>query len=97
MSSTKTISRADVVEAVAAETGLSNAKVNEVLGAVLTQIQTQLRKGNKVTFVGHGTYETRRRKARTGRNPATGDTIKITASTVPAFKAGATLKVAVNK
>jgi DNA-binding protein HU-beta len=55
-----------------------------------------LKKGDNVALVGFGTFEVRKRAARTGRNPATGAELKIKASKVPAFKAGVTLKTAVN-
>jgi DNA-binding protein HU-beta len=59
-------------------------------------IKKALKKGDSVTLVGFGTFEVRKRAARTGRNPRTGDTLKIKASKVPAFKAGKALKDAVN-
>jgi len=55
-----------------------------------------LKKGDSLTLVGFGTFEVRKRAARTGRNPKTGEALKIKAAKVPAFKAGATLKAAVN-
>jgi hypothetical protein len=55
-----------------------------------------LKKGDNVALVGFGTFEVRKRAARAGRNPSTGEAIKIKAAKVPAFKAGATLKAAVN-
>ena len=60
-------------------------------------VAATLKKKDKVTLVGFGTFETKKRAARTGRNPQTGKEIKIKASTVPAFKAGKALKDAVNK
>ena len=74
-----------------------NAKVtkkvaSEVLTATIDAIQASVKKGNKVTLVGFGTFEQRKRAARTGRNPQTGAAIKITAKKVPAFSAGKKFK-----
>ena len=74
-----------------------NAKVtkkvaSEVLTATIDAIQTTVKKGDKVTLVGFGTFESRKRAARTGRNPQTGKEIKIAAKTVPAFSAGKKFK-----
>lgn len=63
--------------------------------AMLDAIASALKKGESVTLVGFGTFKTARRKARTGRNPRTGSTIKIPAKKVPVFKAGSALKSAV--
>jgi DNA-binding protein HU-beta len=64
--------------------------------AVISTITKALKKGDTVTLVGFGTFQVRTRAAREGRNPKTGDTIKIAASKNPAFKAGKALKDAVN-
>ena len=64
----------------------------EVLTATIDTIQATVKKGNKVTLVGFGTFEPRKRAARTGRNPLTGKAIKIAAKTVPAFSAGKKFK-----
>ena len=66
------------------------------LDAMVAAITKALKKGDTVTLVGFGTFSVRKRGARTGRNPRTGDTIKIKASKNPAFKAGKALKDAVN-
>ena len=79
------MNKADLIEAVARETGLK--KKDE--GA--------LQQGVKVQLVGFGTFETKKRKAREGRNPKTGEAIKIKASKYPAFSAGKAFKEAVNK
>ena len=65
---------------------------DKVLTALIDTIQTTVKKGNKVTLVGFGTWEARKRAARTGRNPQTGKEIKIAAKTVPAFSAGKKFK-----
>ena len=70
---------------------------SEVLTATIDAIQTTVKKGDKVTLVGFGTFESRKRAARTGRNPQTGKEIKIAAKTVPAFSAGKKFKELVNK
>ncbi|MBQ6530193.1 MAG: HU family DNA-binding protein, partial [Clostridia bacterium] len=68
----------------------------KAVAAVTASIGEALKKGDKVQLVGFGTFEVRKREARTGKNPRTGDTIKIKASKVPAFKAGKALKDSVN-
>lgn len=92
-----TVGRGDLVTAMAKRTGLSQAKCNDFIGDLVGEITNNLKKGNRVTITGFGTFETRKRAARTGHNPATGATLKIKANTVPAFKAGATLKAAVGR
>ena len=86
----------DIEEAIATETGLSGAQADQALSAVLDTITATLAKGEKVTLPGFGTFETRERSAREGRNPQTGETMQIAASTAPAFKAGSALKKAVS-
>ncbi len=68
-----------------------------VLDSLIETIQKTIKKGDKVTLVGFGTWEARKRAARTGRNPQTGKEIKIAAKTVPAFSAGKKFKELVNK
>jgi len=97
MSNGNTVGRSDLIERMAKRSGLSQAKSNEFIGGLLEEITNTLKKGGRVTITGFGTFETRKRSARAGRNPATGEAIKIKASTAPAFKAGATLKAAVAK
>ncbi|WP_370248997.1 HU family DNA-binding protein [Nocardioides sp.] len=90
------MNRTELREAVATQTGLSGAQADQALTAVLDAITAALAKGEKVTLPGFGTFETRARSAREGRNPQTGETIQIAASVQPAFKAGAGLKKAVS-
>jgi len=90
------MNRNDLREAIASETGLSGAQSDKALSAVLDSITAALAKGEKVTLPGFGTFETRERSARQGRNPQTGESIEIAASTAPAFKAGTALKKAVS-
>jgi len=93
------MNKSDLVDAVAAATNEGKSKVATLLEAVLDHISAALQKGEKVTLPGFGTFETRKRQARSGRNPRTGAPVKIAATTAPVFKAGATLKgsVAGNK
>ena len=69
----------------------------EVLNALMSTIEKTVAKGKKVTLVGFGTFESRKRAARTGRNPQTGAKIKIAAKTAPVFSAGKKFKEIVNK
>jgi DNA-binding protein HU-beta len=92
MAKSKTISKADLVDMVADETGLSKKNVKETMDALLDTMSEQIGKGVKVTLTGFGTFEVRKRKARTGVKPGTTEKIKIPASKYPAFKAGKSLK-----
>lgn len=89
------MNKTELVEHIQNETGLSKSDAAKALDAVVSGITKSLKKKTDVTLVGFGTFTVVKRKARTGRNPATGETIKIKASTQPKFKAGATLKNAV--
>ncbi|HEY2666406.1 MAG TPA: HU family DNA-binding protein [Actinomycetota bacterium] len=93
------MNKSDLVDAVAAATNEGKSKVAALLESVLDHISAALQQGEKVTLPGFGTFETRKRQARSGRNPRTGAPVKIAATTAPVFKAGATLKgsVAGNK
>ena len=75
---------------------LTKADAGRAVDAMIEVIKKALKKGDTVTLVGFGTFSVRKRAARQGRNPQTGDTIKIKASKNPAFKAGKALKDAVN-
>ena len=77
--------------------GLTKKDSEKALNSVIENISNALAKKDKVQLIGFGTFETRKRAARTGRNPQTGKELKIAASTVPAFKAGKALKDKVNK
>ncbi|PKM15096.1 MAG: DNA-binding protein HU [Gammaproteobacteria bacterium HGW-Gammaproteobacteria-2] len=90
------MNKAELIEAVAVTAELTKADAARALDATIEVIKKNLKKGNTITLVGFGTFEVRKRGARTGRNPRTGETIKIKASKVPAFKAGKALKDAVN-
>ena len=90
------MNRKELADALAKKTDTSNAAADRAIAAFIDIISGALKKGDKVALVGFGTFEVRKRAARTGRNPATGAELKIKASEVPAFKAGATLKAIVN-
>ena len=80
---------------VAESTGLSKADAARAVDAVFDGITASLKKGDKVSLVGFGTFAVRDRAARTGRNPKTGETIEIAAGKTPGFKAGKALKDAI--
>jgi len=90
------MNRKELAEALAKKTESSNAAADRTIAAFIDIISGALKKGDKVALVGFGTFEVRKRAARVGRNPKTGAELKIKASKVPAFKAGATLKASVN-
>jgi len=90
------LNKAGLVSKVAEKSGFTKKDAEKAVAAVFGSIQEALKAGDKVQLVGFGTFETRKRGARTGRNPRSGDAIKIPASKVPAFKAGKALKDAVS-
>ncbi len=90
------MNKTELIDAVADEAEMSKAEAGRAVDAVISAVTKALKKGDTVTLVGFGTFQVRKRAARTGRNPKTGDTIKIKASKNPAFKAGKALKDAVN-
>ena len=89
------MNKSELVDAIAKEAELSKADSERALSATIAAIVKAVSKGDTVTLVGFGTFKPSKRAARTGRNPATGAAIKIAASTVPKFTAGATFKAAV--
>jgi len=91
------MNKAEFIAAMAELTTLSKKDCEKAVAAYHDLVTETLQKGDKVTFVGFGSYEVKSRAARTGRNPRTGDAISIAASKVPAFSPGAVLKAAVNK
>ncbi len=86
------MNKSDLIEAVVEKTGLTKNDSTSAVGAVLEAISESLAKGDRVQLIGFGTFEVRSRQAREGRNPSTGETMKIKASKAPAFKAGKALK-----
>ena len=91
------MNKAELISAIALKTGSSKKAAEESLNAFVDVTSTALKKGDKVTLIGFGTFEVRKRAARKGRNPQTGAEMKIPASKAPAFKAGKALKELVNK
>ncbi len=86
------MNKSDLIQAVASRSGLTKKDSGSVVDAIIDGITDSLAKGEKVQLIGFGTFEVRSRKAREGRNPATGEALKIEASKAPAFKAGKALK-----
>ncbi len=90
------MSKQQLVEMIAEKAGLTKADATRALDATMESITETLKKGGKVSLVGFGTFATSKRGAREGRNPRTGETVKIAARTAVTFKAGSKLKDAVN-
>ena len=86
------MNKTELAEMVTTKSGMSKKDSENTVSAVLDGITDALSKGEKVQLVGFGNFEVRERKEREGRNPGTGETIKIAAQKVPAFKAGKALK-----
>ena len=86
------MTKTELIEKVAKATKGTKADANRTVNAVFETIQGALKKKDKVTITGFGTFGVTKRKARTGRNPQTGEEIKIKARTVPKFTAGKALK-----
>lgn len=91
------MNKTELVAAIADKAELSKKDAEKALNALVASVTDALAKQDKVQLVGFGTFEVRTRNARTGKNPRTGEEIKIPASKVPAFKAGKALKDTVNK
>ena len=92
------MNKSDLIAKVAEKTGFTKRDSELAVNAFISSIQDALVEGEKVQLIGFGTFETKKRKARQGRNPRKpNETIKIAASTAPVFKAGKALKEAVNK
>ncbi len=89
------MNKSELIDAIAANGGLSKADAGKALDATIASITEALKSGDTVTLVGFGTFGVKERAARTGRNPQTGATLEIKASKVPRFKAGKGLKDAV--
>ncbi|MEO6075362.1 MAG: HU family DNA-binding protein [Dokdonella sp.] len=90
------MNKGEFVGAIADAAALSKADAERAIEGMIKVVKKALKSGDTVTLVGFGTFSVRKRAARTGRNPRSGETIKIKASKVPAFKAGKGLKDAVN-
>ena len=89
------MTKAELVDRMARGAGITKRAAETALNACLNSIRDSLRSGRKVTLVGFGTFSVTRRAARNGRNPQTGEVIRIKASRVPRFRAGKALKNAV--
>ncbi len=89
------MNKGDLVGKIAKDAGLTKRQAEKAFDSLVGGIATALKKGQKVTFVGFGTFSISRRKARKGRNPQTGEPIKIAARKVPKFTPGKELKSAV--
>lgn len=89
------MTKVELIDKVASGAGVSKAVAGKVLDTIIESVKNTLKKGNKVTLVGFGTFSIAKRKARKGHNPQTGEAIKIAARKVPKFTAGKTLKDAV--
>tara|TARA_B100000965_G_scaffold378381_1_gene373247 strand:- start:56 stop:328 length:273 start_codon:yes stop_codon:yes gene_type:complete len=90
------VNKSELIDAIAAASDISKADAGRALDATLDAVTGALKKGDSVSLVGFGTFSVKERAAREGRNPQTGETIKIAAAKVPGFKAGKALKDAVN-
>ena len=90
------MNKTELIDHIAAEADISKAAAGRSLDALFSAVKKTLKKGNTVTLVGFGTFAVTTRAARTGRNPRTGEAIKIKKSKVPKFRPGKALKDAVN-
>ena len=90
------MNKEELVQEISKKAKVTQKEAGEVLNALVDTIQKTVSKGKKVTLVGFGTFEARKRAARIGRNPQTGKELKIPATTVPAFSAGKKFKTVVN-
>ena len=90
------MNKEELVQEISKKAKVTQKDAGEVLNALVDTIQKTVAKGKKVTLVGFGTFESRKRAARTGRNPQTGKEISIPAKTVPVFSAGKNFKTVVN-
>jgi DNA-binding protein HU-beta len=90
------MNKGELIESVANSANLSKADAGRAVDAIIDSISGALKSGSQVSLVGFGTFTVKKRAARQGRNPRTGETIQIKASNVPGFKAGKALKDAVN-
>ena len=90
------MTKAELVEFIAEKADLTKADAGRALDAMMEGVTKGLKESGKVTLVGFGTFSSKKREARTGRNPQTGETVQIAARVVPGFKAGNKLKDALN-
>ena len=90
------MNKEELVQEVSKKSKVTQKETAEIINALMETIEKTVAKGKKVTLVGFGTFEPRKRAARNGRNPQTGKEIKIPAKTVPVFSAGKKFKEVVN-
>ena len=90
------MNRAELVDILATKSDISKAAAGRVLETLIETIQVAVKKGDSVTLVGFGTFKSVKRAARVGKNPKTGEALKIAAATVPKFTAGAKFKAVVD-
>lgn len=90
------MNKSDLIDAMAADAGITKAAAKKALESFLGNVQKSLKKGNRVSLVGFGSWSVSKRAAREGRNPQTGKTIQIGAKNVVKFKAGSELQGSVN-
>ena len=90
------MNKTELIDAMAADAGITKAAAKKALESFLGNVESSLKKGNRVSLVGFGSWSVSRRNAREGRNPQTGQTIQIAAKNVVKFKAGTELGNAVN-
>ena len=90
------MNKSDLIDAMAADAGITKAAAKKSLESFLGNVQKYIKKGNRVSLVGFGSWSVSKRAAREGRNPQTGKTIKIAAKKVVKFKAGSDLQNSVN-
>lgn len=90
------MNKSELIDNIAEAAGISKAAAGRALDATTTAVTKALKKGDLVTLIGFGTFYVGKREARSGRNPRTGETIKIKAANSPKFRAGKALKDAVN-
>jgi len=91
------MNKEELVKEISKKAKISQKQASEIISLTLDTIEKTVSKGKKVTLVGFGTFEARKRASRTGRNPQTGKEIKIPSKTVPAFSAGKKFRELVNK
>jgi len=92
----KFMNKSELVDSIAEKSGLNKSQAGEALNAMMESIGEALEAGDTISLVGFGTFTVKDRKARTGRNPKTGEELSIPASKVPSFKAGKNLKERLN-
>lgn len=91
------MNKSELIDTISAEADISKAAADRALNSMIAAVTRAVTKGDRVTLVGFGTFYSSKRAARTGKNPRTGEKIKIAAATVPKFSAGAAFKESVNR